>query len=124
MDDLPEAIHPIILTHIDALNTGNLQNVLETFTPHAEFTSPAGTAVGTAELADLLGPTLIEPRAVMHLISARSIASADGERILCHVRRSMILADEGRVIAQHEIDLMLTITIEDQLIARCHTALL
>lgn len=120
----PDADHPVIAAHIAALNTGDLQQILDTFTADAEFISPAGTAVGTAELADLLGPMLLAPRATMQVLSVREIDSADGERLLVHTRRAMCLMDGERVIARHEIDLMLTFTIVDGRIRRCHTAIM
>lgn len=120
----PDADHPIIAKHIDRLNTGDLQQILETFTPDAEFISPAGTATGTGELADMLGPMLMAPRATMHVMSVRAINSADGDRLLCHARRIVKLVDGHRTIAQHEVDLVLTFTVQDGLISRCHTELL
>ncbi|WP_336249011.1 nuclear transport factor 2 family protein [Stomatohabitans albus] len=120
----PEADHPVISGHIDALNRGDLQQILETFTHDAEFTSPAGKATGTGELADLLGPTLVGPRARMQVLSIRPISSADGDRVVAHVRRIVRLADGDQVIANHEVDLVLTFTLDGELISRCHTELL
>lgn len=120
----PDAYHPVITPHIHALNSGDLQQILDTFTPDAEFISPAGSAVGTCELADMLGPMLMSPRATMQVLSIRQIGSADGERFLCHTRRVMKLIDGHREIAKHEIDLVLTFTVHDGLISRCHTELL
>lgn len=120
----PDADHPVISAHIEALNTGDLQQILDTFTPDAEFVSPAGTAIGTGELADMLGPMLIAPRATMQVMSVHEIDSTDGDRLLCHVRRVVKLMDGHRTIAQHEIELVLTFTIHDGLISRCHTELL
>lgn len=35
----PDAYHPVITPHIHALNSGDLQQILDTFTPDAEFIS-------------------------------------------------------------------------------------
>ena len=72
----------------------------------------------------MLGPMLMSPRATMQVLSIRQIGSADGERFLCHTRRVMKLIDGHREIAKHEIDLVLTFTVHDGLISRCHIELL
>lgn len=120
----PDADHPVIAAHIDALNNGDLQQILATFTEDATFISPAGSATGTLELADMLGPMLITPRASMNVLSVRPISSADGERLLCHVRRVVRLSEGDQVIANHEIELVLTFTLDGDLISRCHTEFL
>lgn len=94
--------------HVAALNRGDLQDVLDTFTVDAVFSSDAGIARGHAELAGLFDnvgatdrPTTILRRALQ-----------DGPVLDCVLTRRFVVSDEqGRVAAAHDVEVRAVFTV-------------
>jgi ketosteroid isomerase-like protein len=101
--------------HVAALNHGDLQAVLDTFTPDAVFTSDGGTARGRAQLAGLFDAVVGDGRPTTILRSAEQA----GGVLDCRLTRRFTIRDEdGRVAAAHDVEVHAVFTVEGGAIAR------
>lgn len=102
--------------HVAALNHGDLQDVLDTFTTDAVFTSDGGTVRGRAELAGLFD-SVVGDRRPMTILRA---ASRDGDASLrCRLTRRFTVTDErGRVAAAHDVEFSAVFTVTGGAISR------
>lgn len=101
--------------HVAALNHGDLQAVLATFTPDATFTADGGTATGHAQLAGLFDAVVGDHRPRMILRSA----SGEGPTLDCRLTRRFTVTDErGEVAAAHDIEVRVVFTVSDGAISR------
>jgi ketosteroid isomerase-like protein len=101
--------------HVAALNHGDLQAVLDTFTEDAVFSSDGGRAEGRAELAGLFDSVVGESRPTTILRSA----AVEGVALRCLMtRRFSVRDEEGRVAASHDVEVHAVFTVADGLIAR------
>lgn len=108
-------LHRAVEAHVAALNHGDLQDVLDTFTPDAVFTSDGGTARGRAELAGLFDAVVGEARPTTILRAA----VPDGPRLACRLTRRFTVRDEtGRVAAAHDVEVRAVFTVTDGAISR------
>jgi ketosteroid isomerase-like protein len=104
-----------IEAHVAALNHGDLQAVLDTFTPDAVFSSDGGTATGRAELAGMFDAVVGEGRPTTILRRA----DQDGGVLDCVLTRRFTVRDaEGRVAAAHDVEVRVVFTVADGAIAR------
>src|SRR5690242_19586563 len=112
---MPDEARKAVDAHVAALNHGDLEAILDTFTSDAVFTSDGGTARGRAELAGLFDGVTDEPRPTM--IVRR--AEADGDTIDCRLtRRFTVQAEDGTVAAAHDVELRAVFTVRGGAIAR------
>lgn len=101
--------------HVAALNHGDLQAVLDTFTPEAVFTSDGGRAHGRVELAGLFDSVVGDGRPTTILRRA----SQDGQMLDCVMTRRFTITDEeGRVAAAHDVDVRAVFTVQDGAISQ------
>lgn len=101
--------------HISALNHGDLQEVLDTFTRDAVFSSDGGTARGRAELAGLFDGVVGHPRPTTILRTA----DQEGATLSCRLTRRFTVTDEqGEVAAAHDVDVQATFTVTGGAISR------
>lgn len=108
-------LHTVVRAHVAALNHGDLQAVLDTFTPDAVFTSDGGTAVGRAQLAGLFDGVVGQPRPTTILRTATQV----GARLSCRLTRRFTVRDEaGRVAAAHDVEVTAVFTVTDGAISR------
>ncbi|HUG83702.1 MAG TPA: nuclear transport factor 2 family protein, partial [Euzebya sp.] len=76
--------------HVAALNHGDLQAVLDTFTSDAVFSSDSGTVRGRAELAGLFDGVVGDRRPTTILRAA----TQDGASLRCRLTRRFTVTDE------------------------------
>lgn len=108
-------LHAAVEAHVAALNHGDLQDVLDTFTPDAVFTSDGGTAVGRAQLAGLFDGVVGQPRPTTILRTATQV----GTRLSCRLTRRFTVQDEeGRVAAAHDVEVIAVFTVTEGAISR------
>lgn len=101
--------------HVAALNHGDLEAVLATFTAHAVFSSDGGTARGRAQLAGLFDRVVGTGRPTTILRRARQ----DGPVLDCVLTRRFTVTDEeGRVAAAHDVDVRAVFTVSDGAISQ------
>ena len=101
--------------HIAALNHGDLQAVLDTFTADAVFSSDGGTARGRAQLAGLFDPVVGDERPTTILRSVEQ----EGRRLDCVLTRRFTIRDEaGRVAAAHDVEVRAVFTISEGAISK------
>ncbi len=101
--------------HVAALNHGDLQDVLDTFTADAVFSSDGGTAQGRVELAGMFDSVVGDARPTTILRRA----TQDGTRVDCRMTRRFTITDEhGRVAAAHDVEVRAVFTISAGAIAR------
>ncbi|SRR5690554_933728 len=102
--------------HVAAMNHGDLDDILDTFTDDAVFSADGGHAEGREELADLFERVVVEDdRPTMKL---RRVAE-DGDTVACTLTRRFTVTDHlGRVAAAHEVDVHAVFTVRDGAIAR------
>lgn len=101
--------------HVTALNHGDLQAVLATFTEDAVFTSDGGTAHGHAELAGLFDSAVGEGRPTTILRRA----TGEGSQLDCLLTRRFVVTDErGEVAAAHDVEVRAVFTVTGGAISR------
>lgn len=101
--------------HVAALNHGDLQAVLDTFTADAVFTSDGGTAEGRAQLAGLFDAVVGQGRPTTILRSVEQ----DGPVLECLLTRRFTIRDEdGRVAAAHDVEVRAVFTVAEGAISR------
>lgn len=101
--------------HVTALNHGDLQDVLNTFTRDAVFSSDGGTARGRAELAGMFDSVVGDERPTTILRRA----SQSGAQIDCVMTRRFTIADEqGALVAAHDVEFRAVFTVTDGAISR------
>ena len=102
--------------HVAALNHGDLDEILDTFTPDAVFRSDGGRAMGRGELAHLFR-RVAGPRERPTTILRR--ATVVGDVADCTLTRRFTVTDEhGRVAAAHDVEVRAVFTVRDGAIAR------
>jgi uncharacterized protein (TIGR02246 family) len=108
-------VRQAVAAHVAALNHGDLQAVLDTFTSDAVFTSDGGTARGRAQLAGLFDAVVGHGRPTTILRRA----DEDGVRLDCVLTRRFTVRDEdGRVAAAHDVEVRAVFTVADGAICR------
>ena len=108
-------LHAVVEAHVAALNHGDLQDVLDTFTADAVFSSDGGTAVGRAQLAGLFDGVVGHPRPTTILRAATQV----GGRLSCRLTRRFTVQDEaGHVAAAHDVEVTAVFTVTDGAISR------
>lgn len=101
--------------HVAALNHGDLDALLDTFTDDAVFTSDGGAARGRGELAMLFDTSEDGTRTTTILRRVEQ----DGQHLDCVLtRRFTVTDDSGRVAAAHDIEVRAIFTVTDGAISR------
>lgn len=117
MSEIREAVD----AHVDALNHGDLAQILASFTPDARFVSAAGQAVGRAQLAGLFDTVVGDQRPITIIRGAVEV----GRRLRCTMTRRFEVRDEvGRVAGSQDVEVQAVFTVSDGLIAAVEVQLL
>ena len=109
------AVRAAVEAHVHALNSGDLEAILDTFTDDAVFTSDGGRARGRVELGELFRRVASAHRP----LTALRRVDEDGDRCVCTLTRRFAVVDEqGDVIAAHEVDVRAVFTVRDGAVSR------
>ena len=112
---MSSVVRAAVEAHVHALNSGDLEAILDTFTDDAEFTSDGGQARGRVELRDLFRRVASDQRP----LTALRRVFEDGDRCVCTLTRRFAVVDaQGDVIAAHEVDVRAVFTVRDGAVAR------
>lgn len=111
-------VRSVVEAHVDALNHGDLSDILRTFTPDASFHAADGIeAEGRVQLAGLFDAVAGEGRPQTILRRANEY----GQRLVCTLTRRFPMVDESGVVrGSHEIDIKVEFTVRDGAIAQVY----